>query len=272
MKYELIQVPDFLKGHVRFIWTLDSQDMPHKFKTVADGSPGLIFQHTSAGTFQQNEKLLPPTFLYGQATTHAEISMGKATAIGICFHPNALKSIFGLNADELTDDCIDLNVLEQKQHATLTERLLNTENTTQRIELLSNYLAAQIERNKHTGDSLTTYVLSRMIHSKGSVPLKELQRQLQLSERSFERRFKQEVGVSPKLFARICGFQASLNQLHTNNYDKLSDIAYDNGYADQSHFIRTFKEFTGSSPFRYQKQGKPLTANFPELVTPGFVK
>jgi AraC-like DNA-binding protein len=54
------------------------------------------------------------------------------------------------------------------------------------------------------------------------------------------------------LFARICRFQASLNQIRNNDYCRLSDIAYENEYADQSHLIRAFKEFAGISPNKYQ--------------------
>jgi AraC family transcriptional regulator len=35
----------------------------------------------------------------------------------------------------------------------------------------------------------------------------------------------------------------------------LTDIAYECGFFDQSHFIRTFKQFTGFLPARYQKMG-----------------
>jgi AraC-like DNA-binding protein len=105
-----------------------------------------------------------------------------------------------------------------------------------------------------------------LIHqSDGNISLKNIQKDLQLSERSFERRFKQCVGVSPKLFSRICRFQASLAQLRKNGYNKLSDIAYENEYADQSHFIRAFKEFAGFSPVQYQKKSKEVVENLLNL-------
>jgi len=96
--------------------------------------------------------------------------------------------------------------------------------------------------------------------------LKDLQQKLRMTERSLERRFKQAIGISPKLFGRICRFQVSLNQLRKDNYDKLSDIAYENGYADQSHFIRSFREFAGVSPFDFKKQSNELVRNFPLRV------
>jgi AraC-like DNA-binding protein len=92
-----------------------------------------------------------------------------------------------------------------------------------------------------------------------------LQRELQLSERTLERKFKQAVGISPKLFARIARFQQSLDQLRQNQYDKLSDVAYGNEYADQSHFIRVFKEFTGFTPLEFRKQVHEVVENFPEI-------
>lgn len=266
MRYEQIPAPAYLSNHVRYIWTLEVGAMSHQFKIIADGSPGLIFQNGGAGLFQQNSKEVPNVFLYGQATTHAEISMGKSTIIGICFFPTALKSIFGLNANELTDTCMDLDLFAARQGYHLREQLLNMGNVSGQVNMLCAYLFAQICKNDHKTDMQTDYVLSMMIRSKGTVSLKVLQEALRMSERSLERKFKAHVGISPKMFLRICGFQASLSQLKNNEYEKLSDIAYENGYSDQSHFIRTFKEFAGFSPYQYQKQTDNVADNFPELI------
>ena len=54
--------------------------------------------------------------------------------------------------------------------------------------------------------------------------------------------------LAPKHFSKIIQFQVSLNQLQANDYSKLSDIVYDNGFADQSHFIRVIKAYTGKTP------------------------
>lgn len=203
MKYKQRQPPACLKDYIRYFWTLESNDAatsPKTFSTIADGCPGLFIQVTGNGAFyDQNNKQWPRIFLYGQTTQHAQIySPGKFSAMGIYFQPSALKSIFGFNADELTDSCLDMNLMSAQQGVHLTEQLFNTSSAVDRINLLSAFLFCQIRKNNARVDKPTQYALSQIIQSKGKVSLKKLWESLGLSERSFERKFKQGVGVSPK--------------------------------------------------------------------------
>ncbi|SEW25197.1 helix-turn-helix domain-containing protein [Chitinophaga arvensicola] len=266
MKYQEIPPPSYLKHHVRYFWTLESGGVsatPHIFGPVADGCPGLIFQQSADGIFYQEKKPLPDLLLYGQTTKATTLELtGGVYAIGVCCYPNALKSVFGLNADELTNSCLDLGLLDRTKDFHLAEKLGNTLSLAGKIDIIAAFLFQQINKSSTTTDTVTQYALSQIIASRGSIALKDLQQELQLTERSFERRFKQGVGISPKLFSRICRFQHSLAQLKSNNYTKLSDIAFENDYADQSHYIRAFKEFTGFSPYQYQKKSSEIGTNF----------
>lgn len=290
MKFTQLPPPDILKNVVRYFWTLENSDdsvitgnrnqdsnsgspavtVPNTnrvFRITADGCPGIVFQHSDQGRFHKDNNKLPEIFLYGQSTRYAELSLeGKFNTIGLSFYPDALKLLFELNAEELTDTCMDLDPIAAQQGFRLTGQLSATGPLEDQIQFLSGYLYSRLragEDNRIT-DSPMQYALSRILHSKGSLSLKALQDTLQVTERSFERKFKQWVGISPKLFSRICRFQASLAQLRDNDYSKLSDIAYDNDYADQSHLIRSFKEFAGISPFQFQKQYNELVENFSE--------
>ena len=69
-----------------------------------------------------------------------------------------------------------------------------------------------------------------------------------ISERQLERRFKQTVGLSPKLFMRITKFQKAMTGIMSGNYKNFSEIVYDLGYSDQSRFISDIKEFTNYTP------------------------
>jgi len=263
MKYQQVSPPPCLKNYIRYFWVLESDDADQsgkKLLPLADGCPGIIFQHASLGSFSDpRHEHLPEIFLYGQTVKPTEINFGgRFQTIGVCFYPYALKSVFGFDASELTDSCLDLTLLLNN----VKEPLLNASSPKNQLEIFSTHLNHHIQKSRYQVDHATEYALSQIVQAKGNLPLRDLQRKLKLSERGFQRRFNQHVGISPKLFSRVCRFQAALRQLKNNNYGNLSDVAFDNGYADQSHFIRSFKEFAGFSPYQFQKRDRKLAENF----------
>ncbi|GGM94407.1 hypothetical protein GCM10010967_29570 [Dyadobacter beijingensis] len=267
MKYHQITPPPHLQDYIKYYWALESTGQPGEqvhFVTIADGSPGIIFQQSPDTSFQESKELAP-IFLYGQSTVHTRIvSPARFSTIGAYFYPHALKSIFGMDAHELTNDCLDLDLFLNGRR--LRERLESAADMEAKAAVISECLWEQICRNDHGLQAAARYAMQRIIQSQGGISMKELRQELQVSERTLERRFQEGIGLSPMLFARICRFQASLNQLRGQSYDKLSDIAFEQEYADQSHFIRNFREFTGLTPFQFRKSVKETVENFPVLV------
>ncbi|MEO5891901.1 MAG: helix-turn-helix domain-containing protein [Ferruginibacter sp.] len=78
---------------------------------------------------------------------------------------------------------------------------------------------------------------------------------MHLTERTFQRKFEKNIGIAPNLYRRICQFNAAFQQLNNRHYQKLSGIAFQNGHADQSHYVRSFKEFTNLLPTDYLNFG-----------------
>jgi len=269
--YKEIRPPDYLKDYVRYFWILEGDHTDPSTKRLgplADGCPGIMFQEYNKGAYFDHEnKKLPQTFLYGQTVTRTSIYLsGAFKTVGVRFFPHALRYFFGFGAYELTDSCLDLNLLPKNKETEITEKLLNTRCVKDKIEILSDYLFLLMRPGKRYMDESTCYAVTKIIESAGNFSLRELQKELRMTERSLQRKFKQEVGISPKLFAKVCRFQASFTQLKNNSYTKLSDIAFDNGYADQSHFIRIFKEFTGFSPYQIIKQSPQNIEELASLI------
>ncbi len=71
--------------------------------------------------------------------------------------------------------------------------------------------------------------------------------------------------VRPILAANCFGCHGQGEQKAGLRLD-ISDIAYANGYADQSHFIRNFKKFTRLSPLEFQRQAEGRSGDFPGLI------
>lgn len=72
--------------------------------------------------------------------------------------------------------------------------------------------------------------------------------------------FQDSLGLSPKEFNNIIRIQAALEELKTNG--SLTSLAYQLGFADQAHFTRTFKRFTGLTPKGYRKETSPISDQF----------
>lgn len=261
MNYQQIYPIEPLQKHVRYFWTLedDSIDFSYKtFKIMSDGLPGLIFQENPTAFFDENDRPLPQAFIYGQTTRYTEHKAMKSFRnIGVYFQPTALKSIFGIDANELTNQHIDINELIKTN---ITDQLLNTNTAEQRIKLLSSYLIQQAEQRKAENEKVNFATSQLQI----GVSLPTIQKELNLSERSLERYFKQHIGISPKLYARINRFQSALENIRQTQVNKLTNIAYQNDYFDQSHFIREFKEFAGTSPKHFKLKANEQVANFLE--------
>jgi AraC-like DNA-binding protein len=89
----------------------------------------------------------------------------------------------------------------------------------------------------------------RLIHQHiGSITIKYLLEHLHLSERQFERRFTQTVGISPQLYLRVKRFNEAARLMKTGQFETLIDVAYALNFYDQSHFMRDIKAFSGITP------------------------
>lgn len=257
-----IQPCQVLQTYVRHIEIIENDQeglllTPLPF--YADGCPGLIYQQTDNGMFMDNGAMkLSAFFVYGQTVKPVEfLPKGSFRMIIFYFYPHIVKSLYGLNSSEITDHCLDLSLVRTPTLMESLHKLEDTHSAVQQVEIISSYLTRIILSGKTKVDTTVQYAINHIVKNNGLTKLKELRTWLKVSERTFERKFEAHVGVNAKLFARICQFQSSLMQLHKKDFSKLSDLAYDNGYADQSHFIRSFKEFTGLSPLEFKKQLSP---------------
>lgn len=67
--------------------------------------------------------------------------------------------------------------------------------------------------------------------------------------------FRKYCGLTPKVLHRIFRFNTLLANINQKKEIIWTDIAYETGYADQSHFIKEFQEFCGINPAKYIKNG-----------------
>lgn len=225
---------------------------PFTLPLYANGAPTLLFQ-TAKGLIKNNSNNLT---LFGQTVFPDTLTIrDNFTLIAYFFKPFALYSLFGVSAQELTNSPIDLNLLSSTRTRELQEQLLNAGTTEKMIALLNEYVFSLI--TKTTVDcQLIRFATLAIVQNASKDALLKVQQELHITERTFQRLFEKNIGVAPNVFRRISQFNNAFQQLNNRQFKKLSDIAFANGYADQSHYIRAFKEFTGITPKDYLKFGQ----------------
>ncbi len=176
------------------------------------------------------------------------------SCFGIHFRQHVWKELFRVDASEVTNTAIEL---DQLPGFGITEQLLNTPAPLQITKLLSNCLWQNLIRNQKE-DAIMAHSVQEIARQIATVHAKDLPVRYNLSQRQYQRRFQQHLGVSPETYIRILKFQHALQAINHQSFSKLSDIGYELGFADQSHFIREFKLFSGYTPKDFLQQQKPV--------------
>ena len=254
MKASNILPIDKIATHVDRILIIEHTRVttPFILPLYANGVPTMLFKSIKGKIGNNHSNHLT---LFGQTILPESLTLEEGfTLIAYFFKPYTLISLFGVQAHELTDNPIDLNLLFPQPTRTLQESLLNADTTEEMIRLLNDFIYSLITKSA-PAYSLIKFATSQIAKNPSKESLALVQKELHLSERTFQRMFERNIGVAPNLYRRICQFNSAFVQLNSKRHRKLSDIAFQNGYADQSHYIRSFKEFTNITPKEYLNFG-----------------
>lgn len=255
MNYYTISPSPRLARYVRSFWVYEgeaSADTPYIYRGYADGCTELVFHYRGAFDLVRPDETRESSIAAGVHAQTKKFSRWIVTRdwsiFGCYLYPYAIPRIFGFPANDLTDRLTDFRSLLGVEGDELEERMMIASDNTERVSILSAFLVRRLDRDLREPPPVFESI-NRIIETRGLVDVRSLSAEFCLSHRQFERKFKEFAGFSPKTYARIARFQAALKEYGSGK--SLTDIAYDCGYYDQSHFINDFKEFSGFSPKVY---------------------
>ncbi len=252
------KVPEALRAYVQNIMVMESSD-PDGHTNIpfyADGYPGIMHQQSQSGCylFPRNKKL-SELFLYGQTIEPISLNIkGPFKFIVFQLYPFASKYLLGINPKELNDDCFDLLQIKNVDSNSYVRQLRTMPSVDTWVAPLCKLMQDLIAYHKVPTDDQIQKAISLILQQKGQLRIAEVREQVYLTERTLERKFIDQVGLTPKQFAKIIQFKSSMKQLSEDTYGQLLDVGLDSGFADQSHFIRSFKKYTGQTPRDFLKQ------------------
>jgi AraC-like DNA-binding protein len=130
-----------------------------------------------------------------------------------------------------------------------------------RIKVLEDLLTERLSVDSGE-DIFVRQACNYLVHSEGQYSVTDLAKLIGFSERQLERKFKRQVGLSPKRLSRILRFQKFLQIAQNSKSLTLTDAALACGYFDQSHFIKDFTAFSGVSPLNYLSAPHAMSDHF----------
>ena len=172
-----------------------------------------------------------------------------ADLIGIVFKPGGFPLFASDAADLFSNRNVDLEDVWGAQARAVRDRLREIPSPQARLEYFEAFLAgafqARLLEPRPMRHCAVDYALKRFALTPSIATVSDVARSTGWSERRFSQVFREEVGLTPKVWCRIQRFQRAVRQLHAGVDVPWSELALNCGFYDQSHFANEFRAFSG---------------------------
>ena len=257
-KFHTIDPPPELAQYVRSFWVFEGNERngePYIYRSMADACAEMVFHYK--GVWQGlsvNDEVIAGsdelTTLHSPADNYQRFTTnGDFGIFGVYLYPYSLHSLFGLSGCELRNETVTIADCLRSKGRELEEQILTARNNRERVNILSAFLIRR-SRAAKAPDTAIQACIKLLVYRPTAQSVGETADMFCISSRQLERKFKTLTGFAPKSFARISRFQHALRR-YGSNYKSLTDLAYECGYYDQSHFIHDFRKFSGYEPRSY---------------------
>ena len=254
MDYQTYEPHPDLKSVINCYWTLNvpASNNPQKQRIIPDGTIEMAFilgddikRYTSENDFI----IQPRAMVLGQTMEPFYIEpTGQVNTFAIRFYPYGFANLITPPIKTLANKETPIEQLFGEKTAKKLEKdIVQAENVRQRIEIIEQFLLHKLSESS-TVDHIVSTTIDALLLTKGNASISSIVRQDLSKKRQLERKFTQQIGISPKQLGKVIRLQSALKMMLNKDGENLTHIAYENEYYDQAHFIKDFKEFTGISP------------------------
>jgi AraC-like DNA-binding protein len=204
---------------------------------------------------------VPPCHIISPRQKYYTLEAGKSMGFfSVRFRAGAFRHFCPVPCNELINSFIDIKDLWGKQGQSFGQQVMEAGNLEERISIVEKALIRFLD-TYHRSEGWLDMAVKKVLCSYNAVNIQAISRQLFISERQLERKFKESVGVTPKGFQRISRFEAVIRHLLLNRQPNYLTAALENGYYDQSHFIKDFNAYVGEQPSSFL-QNKNFMSHF----------
>jgi len=239
-----------LSGLVESIWHFEGTLTYARERHLPNGLLELVVQLGDRFRFVKDgvQERCPAACLTGLQTgsTVIEASPHRSCVLGIRLYPAGAYPVIGSPLHESTGRLVDLDDLVGRAANELAERCVDSPNAESRVRCASHWVSERIAHSCGI-DPRVAWAAARIERNHGMVTIARLQEQTGLSKKGLIEAFREQIGVAPKLYARIMRFRRALTLLHEGG-SSLAEVAVTVGYYDQPHMNLDFRELAGLAP------------------------
>ncbi len=190
----------------------------------------------------------PPCIIGGPRTERMNLHFGyRHHVIKVSFQPGGLYRLLGIPMQELLGNRgIDARDVWGNEINFILEQLGEADSFYNMKSIIEQFLLSKSYKLKQRLPIDPVMLL--MLKGGGLIRIERLAYEASLSNRQFERVFRNRIGLSPKFFSRLVRFSRAWVIKESRPHINWLQLAHECGYFDQMHFIRDFKEFAGSNP------------------------
>ena len=175
---------------------------------------------------------------------------GEMRGVQVDLTPLAARMIFGIPMHELARRVVSLEDVLGREAGLLEERLFAAPTWEGRFEIVEGALARRFERAEPPPPDVE-WAWRRVRSAGGRLRVETLAAELGCSRKHLAARFREYVGLPPKLFARLVRFRHAAELLEASPHAGLAEVALACGYYDQAHMDRDFRDFARTTPSAY---------------------
>lgn len=195
--------------------------------------------------------VIAPSLLIGIRSRFGIIDTAKLrSAMGVVFRPGGVHAFLNMPADAFHDQNVSLDLIWGSMVRTLRDRLRSAGDPAQKFQILEGALLSRINERVQL-NAAVRYALLEFARRRQIPMVRELAQEAGLSRRRFAQLFREQVGLTPKLYCRIQRFQNALKQIASGACVDWAQLALGAGYCDQAHLAHEFRDFSGLSPSAY---------------------
>lgn len=240
-------------------------------RIFSDGNTGVVFNYGDA-LFYQNEMhpgpaSLPVSFLYGQLDAYRNIwAQGSIRLLIAVLYPFGAAALLKIPASELRNQIVGCDDCFRTDAALVNDEIASSPAIHDKIRAAEHFLLSQLS-DSGSNNALVTHAVNIIHTQNGLVPVAQLAASTGTTERQLQRKFEEQIGISPKRYAGITRMQYALRMLRKKSGDlSLAGIACESGFFDQAHLTREMKGLSGLTPGQYLSPQNVLAANLIRLA------